>query len=60
MTGAIEFLRKAKAICKVSNNCVNPKCPVFDMCNNVPLIIEDESELVREVMDYQIKEGKHV
>jgi hypothetical protein len=56
MTGAIEFLRKAKAICESRTTCV--KCPVDDMClcgiNNMD---DGQADLVRKVMDYQIKES---
>jgi hypothetical protein len=60
MTGAIEFLRKAKAICNSRDvGCQANKdigvCPVNKLCwdyiSNV-----DEADLVRKVMEYQIKE----
>ena len=54
MIGAIEFLRKAKAICE-STTC--PKCPLdTDMCLKNVADIEDESDLVAKVMTYEIKE----
>lgn len=56
MTGAIEFLRKAKAICEDNSDCVI--CPIADFCLTDMDNITDEAELVRKVMDYQIKEDK--
>jgi hypothetical protein len=53
MTGAIEFLRKAKAICDSKQTCY--KCPLTDFCGGLSEL-EDEADLVRKVMDYQIKE----
>lgn len=56
MTGAIEFLRKAKAICDSrSEHChINGICPVYELCVKTVEGI-DEADLVRKVMDYQIK-----
>lgn len=55
MTGAIEFLRKAKAICESKQTC--HKCQISELCNMAE-DIEDEAELVRKVMGYQIGEDK--
>jgi hypothetical protein len=54
-TGAIEFLRKAKAMSledkeKICFSLINY---LYEMDN------ETESDLVRKVMDYQIKEAAH-
>lgn len=59
MTGAIEFLRKAKAICETDD---------FKIAEETSFAILDyiigmdnalsEADLVRKVMDYQIKEDK--
>jgi adenine-specific DNA glycosylase len=57
MTGAIEFLRKAKAICSMYPWC--SQCPLNEDCNISSLEdINDPSKLVSKVMDYQIKEDK--
>jgi hypothetical protein len=53
MTGAIEFLRKAKAICESRKTCHN--CEICEICG-CPENFYDEADLVRKVMDYQIKE----
>jgi len=55
MTGAIEFLRKAKAICNDRPTCY--QCPIGEICRGMDAI-DDEAGLVRKVMDYQIKEDK--
>ena len=55
MTGAIEFLRKAKAICKANEDKGCDGCPVCRMCSD-GLESIDEADLVRKVMAYQIKE----
>ncbi len=58
MTGAIEFVTKAKAICE-STTC--GKCPLDDnMCFKNVADIEDTADLVRKVMAYQLKEDKDV
>ena len=55
MTGAIEFVTKAKAICE-STTC--GKCPLDDnMCFKNVADIEDPADLVRKVMAYQLKDG---
>jgi hypothetical protein len=57
MVGAIEFLRKAKAICK-SRDSIDGKCfycPVISLCADA-LTAVDEADLVRKVMDYQINQ----
>ena len=55
MVGVIEFLRKAKKIC---DSTVCGKCPLDgDMCFKNVADIEDEDELVKVVMAYEIKEG---
>lgn len=54
MTGAIEFLQKAKAICKTYPWC--SKCPFCGNCINDVENITDEADLVRKVMNYQIEE----
>jgi hypothetical protein len=55
MTGAIEFLRKAKAICQNREKCSG--CPAQDFCLcDLENGIDYEADLVRKVMDYQIKE----
>ena len=54
MTGAIEFLRKAKAICKNHPDCIG--CPINGTC--LLNEITDESDLVRKVMDYQLSEDE--
>ena len=56
MIGAIEFLRKAKAICENQEHCTN--CPIFDFCLCDMDDIENEADLVHTVMDYEIKEEK--
>lgn len=53
MTGAIEFLRKAKAICKSNPQCKN--CELIKYCGDFGSMPE-ASIVVRKVMDYQIKE----
>ncbi len=56
MTGAIEFLTKAKAICKASERCKG--CTVFPLCHKLFSDLSDEADLVRKVMAYQLKEDK--
>jgi adenine-specific DNA glycosylase len=53
MTGAIEFLRKAKAICNNTHPCAD-ECPLNDWCHHEDDM--NEADLVRKVMAYQIKE----
>ena len=55
MIGAIEFLRKAKEICKVRHTCY--ECPAYDLCRDVAKDM-NEANLVRKVMDYEIVEEK--
>jgi hypothetical protein len=58
VTGAIEFLQKAKAICDskpVSNGCKG--CPLQSFCNNDIALMTDESDLVRKVMEYRINQS---
>ena len=54
MTGAIEFLRKAKEICDNMDACI--KCPLGEFCMAEMNRLDDEADLVREVMAYQIEE----
>lgn len=54
MVGAIEFLRKAKAICNSVSGC--SECPAIEFCVGYIPDNVDETKLVRKVMDYQIKE----
>ena len=54
MTGAIEFLQKAKAICENMDAC--GRCPLNEMCSVEMNMVDDEADLVRKVMEYQIKE----
>ena len=53
MIGAIEFLRKAKAICESRPTCY--KCPISDLCGGMSDII-DEAETVSKVMNYKPEE----
>ena len=60
MTGAINFLRKAKDICNQrKNKCgaafIGTRCPMWNMCKE-PIQIINESDLVSKVMAYKIKE----
>lgn len=56
MVGAIEFLRKAKAICE-STTC--GKCPLDnDICLKNVADIENEADLVRKVMEYRLEDGE--
>ncbi|MBH1941660.1 hypothetical protein I5677_12225 [Mobilitalea sibirica] len=57
MTGAIEFLRKAKAICEI-RGCigVKDKCPAYNLCHTSAGKITDEADLVRKVMDYRLED----
>lgn len=59
MTGAIEFLRKAKAICESrGEKCpMCTECPAYELCIGVAEDIENEADLVRKVMAYQLKDG---
>ena len=53
MTGAIEFLRMAKAI----DNLEEKEKVIFSLINYIyEMDNEHEADLVRKVMDYQIKE----
>ena len=52
MTGAIEFLQKAKAICLNRTSC--GKCPLVNACNGFGNIT-DEADLVRKVMNYRLE-----
>lgn len=54
MTGAIDFLRKAKAICLNRTSC--GKCPLVNACNGFENIT-DEADIVRKVMDYRLEDG---
>lgn len=61
MTGAINFLRKAKAIynsCKYNESLKCPTCPIKSICGD-GILFRDESDIVRKVMDYQIKEDSN-
>ena len=54
MTGAIEFLRKAKAICIAHKKC-NEACPLYyTVCGNICSI--EPVDVVTMVMAYKIKE----
>jgi hypothetical protein len=54
MTGAIEFLRKAKAICKEQATC-GIDCPLDELCGCAHGMT-DEADLVRKVMDYRLED----
>jgi adenine-specific DNA glycosylase len=54
MTGAIEFLRKAKAICNSKPTC--HKCILSDYCGDIGNTDTDEADLVRKVMDYPLNQ----
>lgn len=56
MVGAIEFLRKAKAICLSRSRCKG--CPLEDFCLIDPATADNEADQVRMVMEYQIKKGE--
>ena len=61
MTGAVEFLRKAKAICESrEQQCEGSgetgRCCLYPLCWN-SMDFVDEVELVKKVMAYEIKEG---
>ena len=53
MTGAIEFLRKAKAICDNTHPCAD-ECPLNDWCHHEDDM--NEADLVRKVMEYRLEE----
>ena len=53
MTGAIEFLQKAKAICENMDACI--KCPLGDFCMAEMNDLDDEADLVRKVMEYRLE-----
>lgn len=53
MTGAIEFLRKAKAICNSKPTCY--KCQIKELCQGISEL-EDEADLVHKVMDYRLED----
>ena len=57
MIGAIEFLRKAKAICESREECND--CPVFPICHHRIDCVGSESNLVSKVMSYKIKVESH-
>lgn len=54
MIGAIEFLRKAKAICGNTKPC-DEKCPLNDWCYHEEF---HEADLVRKVMEYRLEDGE--
>jgi hypothetical protein len=54
MTGAIEFLRKAKAICQSQVICF--KCPLYSACGNDFGKLKNEADLVRKVMAYRLED----
>jgi hypothetical protein len=59
MTGAIEFLQKAKEIyksCKYDEYLKCPTCPIKTICGD-GILSRDEADLVRKVMDYQINQS---
>ncbi len=57
MTGAIEFLRKAKAICKSQpSELACQGCPISEWCLPPENII-DEADHVRKVMEYRLEDG---
>ena len=64
MIGAIEFLRKAKAICvsrpSDNNGIACDSCPAYEFCTHDIDKITYEAELVKSVMDYEIKESQEV
>ena len=58
MTGAIEFLRKAKAICKSGISC--KECRMQNFCLWRPEEITDEADLVRKVMEYRLEDEDEI
>ena len=58
MIGAIEFLRKAKAICKSMKDCEG--CPIERECGDENPGGMDELVFLNKVMDYEIKESQEV
>lgn len=57
MTGAIDFLRKAKAICESVPVHHCKECPLDEICGEMGNM-KEPADLIRKVMDYQIKEDK--
>ena len=55
MTGAIEFLRKAKAICESVPELRCDECPMTEWCGEMNNI-KNPANIVRKVMAYQIEE----
>ena len=55
MVGAIEFLRKAKAICDEQEDC-NKECPIYEECGQ-PYCDINEADIVRKVMEYRLEDG---
>ena len=53
MIGAIEFLRKAKAICNEQQIC-NKECPIYEECGK-SYYDTNEADLVRKVMEYRLE-----
>lgn len=53
MTGAIEFLRKTKAICNEQEIC-NKECPIYEECGQ-PYCDISEANIVRKVMEYRLE-----
>ena len=54
MTGAIEFLQKAKAICENEGDCST--CPMGVLCITDISILNDEADLIRKVMEYRLED----
>lgn len=55
MTGAIEFLRKAKEICESVPLLHCKECPLDSICGEMANMT-DEADLVRKVMDYRLED----
>jgi len=58
MTGAIEFLRKAKEICNTSDINCKTTFDIIDYLSEMENALSP-SEIVSKVMSYQIKEETH-
>jgi hypothetical protein len=54
MIGAIEFLRKAKAICDNTHPCAD-ECPLNGWCHHEDDM--NDADLVRKVMEYRLEDG---
>lgn len=54
MTGAIEFLRKAKAICNSIPVLHCGECPINDICGEFGNM-KNEANIVRKVIEYRLE-----